>query len=546
MVAQRRIGLLFGAFLLLLCLAMARELWLTTVDGSGLRRRALAQQLQSFPVAAQRGTITDRNGVELAVSEDSITLFADPRLISDPAAVAARLAPLIDQPYASLLAALSDRQRGFVYLARKIPIATGAGLTRLKIAGVGTTVEPRRVYPQGTLAAQMIGAVGTDNYGLSGIEQSLEHRLHGRDGRRRVVSDALGQPISIVDERRAVPGQNVKLTIDAAIEQRVEAVLAGVGAEYSAKGATALVVDPRTGAILADANWPPVDPSDPGAASGYDEQDRAVQMSYEPGSTFKPVAVAGALSDGLITPQTSFVLPPSITLGGATIHDAEPRATEQMTVAQILARSSNVGAITIGLRLGPHRFNRWVRRFGFGASTDIDLPGEAAGIVPSPSQYSGSSMGNLPIGQGVAATPMQMVAAYEALADGGLVHRLHAVAGDPAPVHRVISARVANEVATMLEGVLSPDGTAPEASVPGYTLAGKTGTANKPDPATGGYSDTRYVSSFIGFAPARSARLLVAVIVDEPQGDIFGGSVAGPAFEKIASFALTYLHIPPE
>jgi cell division protein FtsI/penicillin-binding protein 2 len=226
-----------------------------------------------------------------------------------------------------------------------------------------------------------------------------------------------------------------------------------------------------------------------------------------------------------------------------TITDAEPRGDVTLTVKQILAQSSNVGAVKIGQRLGPTRFDHWVRAFGFGRPTGVDLPGESPGIVLHPNQYSGSSLGNLPIGQGEAVTPIQMAAAYSAIANGGVMVRPHIVDGDPAPAHRVIKKSTAAAVSQMLEGVLAPGGTAPEASVPGYVLAGKTGTAQKPD--AGGYSKTKFVASFVGFAPARNPRLLVAVMVDEPQGDIYGGSVAAPAFQKIVSFALPYLKIPP-
>jgi cell division protein FtsI (penicillin-binding protein 3) len=539
---ERRIGALFAVFLVLLLAAGLRSAWLGTVRGSDLKSRAVAQQVEDVTVAARRGTITDRNGVELAVSEDSVTVFANPRVVSDPAGTAARLAPFLGRPSPDLLAKLADRSKGFVYLARKLPLSKGTLVQKLKIPGVGTTEEPRRVYPQGTLAGQLLGSVGVDNYGLSGIEQSLEGRLHGKDGERRIVNDALGKPVSIVDSKRAQSGEDVRLTIDANIQERVEAVLAGVGQTFRPKGATALVLDPRTGAILALANWPPVDPSKPGAAS-YLTQDRAVQANYEPGSTFKAFTVSGALEEKLITPQTVFDLPITLQVADRQIEDAEARGPESLTVAQILAQSSNVGAVKIGMRLGATRFDRWVRRFGFGRPTGIDLPGEAAGIVLRPTHYSGSSIGNLPIGQGIAVTPMQMAAGYEAIANGGLLHRPHVIEGDPAPVRRVISTRTAAQVSRMLEGVLGPGGTAEEAQVEGYTLAGKTGTAEKAIP--GGYSKSDFVASFIGFAPARDPRLLVAVMVDTPRGSIYGGVVAAPAFEKIVSFALPYLRIPP-
>jgi cell division protein FtsI (penicillin-binding protein 3) len=545
-VLQRRIGLLFAAFLVLLLLATFRAFWLGTVRKGDMSGRALAQQVEQFDVPARRGTITDRNGTELAVSEDSVTVYANPKLIRDPAGTAQRLAPFLDKPYQDVLEDLSDRSKGFVYLARKLPLSKGELVKKLKVTGIGTTNEPRRVYPQGTMASQLLGSVGVDNYGLSGIEQSLEKQLHGTDGKRKITNDALGQPVSIVDEKRAVAGKDVRLTLDAAIQQRVESVLEGVGQTFKPKGATALVLDPRNGEVLALANYPAVDPADPASGDAYARQDRAVQAAYEPGSTFKPVTVAGALEDRKVTPDTSFDLPPQLQVADRTIHDAEDRGYVTLTVAQILAQSSNIGAVKVGFRLGAKRFDHWVRRFGFGGSTGVDLPGEQAGIVPHPKDYSGSSMGNLPIGQGLAVTPIQMAAAYEAIANNGITHAPHVIAGDEPAGHRVISARTAEQVSRMLEGVLGPGGTAEEARVEGYTLAGKTGTAEKPDPVNGGYSKDKYYASFIGFAPARNPRLLVAVMVDEPKGQIYGGLVAAPAFEKIVAFALPYLRIPPE
>jgi cell division protein FtsI/penicillin-binding protein 2 len=542
---DRRIGLLFALFLGLLLLAAMRSAYLGTVRGADLRSRAVAQQVERIDVPARRGAITDRHGAELAVSEHSTTVFANPKVIGDPAATAERLEPFLGVPEAELTELLSDRSKGFVYLARKLPLPKGRLVEKLKITGIATTSEPRRVYPQGTMAGQLIGSVGVDNYGLTGIEQSLEERLHGTDGRRKIVNDALGEPISIVDEKRAAPGTDVRLTIDAAIQQRVEAVLEGVGQTFQPKGATALVLDPRNGEVLALANYPPADPAHPSEGDAYARQNRAVQASYEPGSTFKPVTVSGALEERLVEPDTVFDLPPQIQVADRTIGESHDRGYVSLSVAQILAQSSNVGSVKIGLRLGAERFDEWIRRFGFGSPTGIDLPGEAPGILLPPEKYSGSSMGNMPIGQGLAVTPIQMAAAYQAIANGGVVHRPHVIAGEDAPSRRVISAKTAAQVTRMLEGVLGPGGTAEEASVEGYTLAGKTGTAEKPDPVNGGYLEGTYFASFIGFAPADDPRLLVAVMVDEPKGQIYGGQVAAPAFEKIVSFALPYLRIPP-
>ena len=542
---QRRVSLLFTLFLLLLAGAVVRGMWLGTVQGQDLRGKAVAQQVQEVEVSARRGTITDRNGLELAVSEDSSSVYANPFLIKDPGSVAGQLSPLTGIEYDTLIRKLANRKQGFVYLKRKLDTDKGKAIAKLKLPGIGVMNEPRRRYPQSWLAAQVLGTVGTDNYGLAGIEQSHEKQLHGTDGKRKIVRDALGKPISLVEQKRDVPGEDLRLTIDATIQERVETVLAGVGQTFRPKGATALVLDPRNGEVLALANWPRVNAADPSSAPAYARQNRAVAASYEPGSTFKAFTVAGALEERMIQPNTRFDLPPVLQVADRKIRESHDRGYVSLSVGQILAQSSNVGAVKIGLRLGPQRFDKWVRRFGFGSSTGVEMPGEQQGIVPGWRQYSGSSLGNLPIGQGLAVTPMQMAAAYQAIAMKGVTHRPHIVMGDPSPARRVVSEKTAGEVSRMLEGVLGAGGTAQEAQVPGYKLAGKTGTAEKPD-EYGGYSKTKFVASFIGYAPARNPRLLVAVMVDEPQGEIYGGVVAAPAFEKIVSFALPYLGIPPD
>jgi cell division protein FtsI (penicillin-binding protein 3) len=541
---ERRIGLLFALFLFLLSAATLRALWLGTVRSGTLKSRALSQQVEHIDVPGRRGTISDRHGMELAVSEDATTVFANPFLIKNPPRAAARLAPVLHLPLQALLEKLSDRAKGFVYLRRQMDAGVQGRVKKLGIEGIGTVVEPRRTYPQGSLASQVIGSVGTDGYGLSGLEQSRNSTLQGENGKERLVKDALGEPVSIVEVRRAESGTDMRLTLDAALQERTESVLSQIGNTYRPRGATALVMDPRTGELLALANWPRVDANDLGGAPAYARQDRAVAASYEPGSTFKAFTVSGALSQGLITPQSAFDLPPSIRVADRVIGEAHDRGAERLTVAQILAQSSNVGSVMVGLKLGARSFDRWVRRFGFGTSTGVDLPGEAPGIVLRLKNYSGSSMGNMPIGQGLAVTPIQMAQAYTAIAAGGVMHPPYVVQGDERTGRRILSPRVARQVSRMLEGVIAPGGTAQEARVPGYRLAGKTGTAQKPD-GQGGYSKTNFVASFIGYAPARSPRLLVAVMVDEPKGEIYGGVVAAPAFEKIVSFALPYLGIPP-
>ena len=550
-VLQRRIGAIFGTLFVLLVVAGARTAYLGVLRGAALRRAANEQQITDETVTAQRGTISDRLGVDLAVSEPARDLAADPYLLRNPLAVAERLAPLLGQTQAELLHKLSERT-GFVYLARAVPDRQAEAVLALRIPGISGSPVMRRVYPRGSMAAQVLGVVGTEGHGLSGLEYSSDRLLEGRSGERRVVSDAIGQPISIAEPHREVPGENISLTLDANIQQRAEDVLGAVAEAFDPKDATAIVMEPRSGSILAIANWPAVDANDPGAASPADLQDRAVSFTYEPGSTFKLVTVSGALEAGLVTPETPFNIPDQIQVADRTIHDDTEHPEETLTTAQILARSSNVGAIKIGALEGAPRFNEWVHRFGFGAPTGVDLPSEEAGVTLPLDHYSGSSMGNLPIGQGELVTPMQMASAYAAVANGGILrppHIIGAIDGRPQPLpagHRILSSTTAASVRRMLEGVLGPEGTASQVSIPGYTLAGKTGTASKIDPETGEYSKTAYVASFIGFAPASDPRLLTAVVVDEPQsGSIYGGTVAAPAFAQIMSFALPYLGIAP-
>ena len=548
---DRRIGLLFAAFLTLLSFAALRSVQIGVLKGGKLSSAAAIQQIRTATVPAQRGAITDRNGVVLAVSEPADDVSATPYLVKDPVRAAAKIAPILGVPEDELVKKLARRDTGFVYLARQVPAAKSDKLQALGLAGLQFDPGNHRVYPHGWLASQVLGSVGTDGNGLFGLEYGWNRRLRGSDGVRRTVNDALGKPVAVTDPKPAVAGAGLELTLDAKIQDKVEQVLQGVGETYRPKGATAIVMDPNSGALLAVANWPRINANDPAAAPGYANEDRAVGFTYEPGSTFKAITVAGALQDHIVTPTTSFDLAPQIQVADRVIGEAETRGPVTLTTAGILAQSSNVGAITIGLREGADRFDKWIRRFGFGEPTGVDLPGEERGLVLPRDKYSGSTMGNLPIGQGLSVTPMQMATAYAAIANGGILRTPHIVQdvnGQPVrpPIgHRVISASVAQQLRTMLEGVFAPGGTASEVSIPGYKLAGKTGTANKIDPATGQYSKAHYVASFMGFAPAENPRLLVAVMVDEPQGAIYGGTVAAPAFGKIMAFALQYLRIPP-
>ena len=440
-----------------------------------------------------------------------------------------------------------------MYLARKADPEKAQVLEAQEIAGLGFRPEERRVYPQRRVASEIVGFAGTDNTGLSGLELQLDEELAGHEGSKTIVRDPFGRTIDVVEAEQVQNGRDVVLTVDHTIQSYVERVLRRTKARWAAQSATAVVLDPRTGGILALAVEPGFDANAFPTVARTDEErlrNRAVTDTYEPGSTFKVVTVGGVLEDDIVSPETKFRLKYKIPVADRIIHDALPRGTQTMTVSQILSRSSNVGVVTLAQQLQREGINKWIRRFGFGRKTGIDFPGESRGIVLRPEEWSGSTIGNVPIGQGIAVTPLQMAAAYGAIANDGVWLQPHFVdrvegSGRVEAEHRqVLSEGTTRELTRMLRGVVE-EGSGTTAQVQGYHVAGKTGTAAKPEP-TGGYSDTRYVASFVGFAPASRPRVVVLVTVDEPRGAIWGGTVAGPVFAKIAQFVLQYLEVPPD
>jgi cell division protein FtsI (penicillin-binding protein 3) len=511
---------------------------------------AANQHRQTVRVPAGRGAIYDRTGVQLAIGRQATTVYADPLQIRDPTAAAPVVARILRLDPKQVYEKLADRSHGFVYIRRKADPARAARLAKRGIAGIGFYPEERRFYPQRAVAAQVLGYAGVDNRGLAGLELSMDKSLAGRNGRETLVRDPFGRVLDSVTSRPAVDGRDVYLTIDHTIQAQAETVLRETVQRWQAKSATAIVLDPHTGDVLAMAVAPTYDANNFGGIPRQFQRNRAVTDTYEPGSTFKLVTVGGSLSSGLVTPGTSFTLPYEIQVADRRIHDAEPRGTETMTVAQILSRSSNVGAITLARLLGKERLLSWISRFGFGHSTGIDYPGESSGIVLPGDKWSGSTIGNVPIGQGIAVTPIQMATAYAAIANGGVSVRPHLVArvggrrAKPPARRRIVGRRIARQLTSMLQNVVL-DGTGTLAQIPGYRVAGKTGTAAKPDPH-GGYSDSRYVASFVGFVPASRPRIVVLVAVDEPRGAIWGGVVAAPAFREIAEPTLQYLEVPPD
>jgi cell division protein FtsI (penicillin-binding protein 3) len=547
---NRRIRLLLMVLTLAFGGLLLRATWLQGVRAESLARLGQTQHRESVTLPASRGTLFDRTGVELGLGEQATTVYANPKQVVNPRAAALAVERTLGLDANSVYPELADRTRGFVYVERQADPAQAAALQRLKLSGFGFYPEERRTYPQGSVAAQVLGYVGIDGDGLSGLELQFDKALSGHAGHETVVKDPGGRVIDVEQQRPETPGRDVFLTLDHTIQANAEEVLRETVHKWHAKSASAIVLDPRTGAVLAMAVQPGYDANRFPSAPRDLQRNRTVTDTYEPGSTFKLVTVAAALSERLVSPSTRFTLPYSLHVADRIVHDAELRGTVNYSVAQILAHSSNIGAIELAEMLGRTRLSSWISRFGFGRVTGIDYPGESPGIVLPPDKWSGSTIGNVPIGQGIAVTPVQMAAAYAAIANRGVWSRPHLVdhvAGGGRPSlyrRRLVSPGIASQLMLMLKDVVA-EGTGTYAAMPGYQVAGKTGTAQKPD-SHGGYATGRYVASFVGIVPASRPRLVVLVTVDEPEGAIWGGVVAAPAFQQIARFDLQYLEVPPD
>jgi cell division protein FtsI/penicillin-binding protein 2 len=546
-VVNSRLRLLLLCVLLAFAALLARAAWISTVRASSLAEKGQVQTKAPVVLPAARGTIFDSMGSPLALGEQATTVYADPREVKSPATTARTAARILGLKPNAVYRALTVKGTHFSYVARKADPAKAAKLQKRKLLGLHFYAEERRAYPQRTVAAPVLGYAGVDNKGLSGLELQLDRQLTGRPGEQTVVQDPFGRAISVTHTVPARPGKAVFLTIDHTIQANAEQVLRQTLWKWHAKHATAIVLDPKTGSVLAMAEAPTFD-NNASSMRGI-QTNHAVTDVFEPGSVFKVVTIAGALSEHLVTPQTRFTLPYSIQVADRVIHDAEERGTETMTVSQILQRSSNVGTVTIARQLlGETRLKKWIAQFGFGHRTGIDFPGESAGLLPS--YWSGSTIGNVPIGQGVSVTAVQLASVYGAIANRGLwvqPHLVDHVQGEKPPAtkrRRILSQGVDRTLLQMLKGVVSETGTAQLAEIPGYTVAGKTGTAQVPGP--NGYEPGAYVATFVGVVPARDPRLVVLVSVDQPKGAIFGGVVAAPAFAQIASFDLQYLEVPPD
>lgn len=567
-VPTRRVMLLLAALIVLLGAVGARTIYLQSVKNRTLTKYAQGQQQNTQQLPAVRGDILDRNGQELAIGEEAVTFYGTPKLLENPAGTALEVARLLELPRGEedrLVERLTNAEGGFVYVARQVPRDVAAKLQEAKLPGIGWYDEERRMYPVGATAGQLIGTVDIDGRGLEGIELLYDRSLTGTPGVQVAVNDPTGVPIDVLELQRERDGRDVQLTLDVVLQQETERVLASTRRRFGAASATAIVMDPRTGEILAMAGVPRVNPAKWSEASANARKNRAITDTYEPGSTFKVVAISAALEEGVATPSTQKFLPAKMTFcpekKTCTVGESHPRPAGWFTTRDILVQSSNIGTIQLAQDVAQKYINQgqcgkcqvdaWIRRFGFGAPTGIDFPGESPGIMTPTDLWSDVSIGNIPIGQGIAVTPIQLASAYAAIANDGVLvqpHLLKRIGNEPEPRHprrRVLKPETAATMRSMFAGVVqSDDGTGRKAGIEGYEVAGKTGTANVAE--RGIYVKGRYIASFVGFVPARNPRLVTLVVVNEPTSGYYGGDVAAPAFEQITKFALEYLAIPPD
>ncbi len=546
-------------------LVAARLVDLQIIKGDELAARAERQQQRVVKLKPKRGTIYDRMGRELAVSLDVDSVFGVPSQVSNPRRLARRLAQILNKNPHSLERKLSS-DRHFVWLSRKVAPVVTRKIKSLGTREVGLLVESRRFYPQKNLAGTAIGFTGIDNEGLEGVELSYDTLLRGTSGWVLAEKDAVGRTVfpggPAFQYRLSKQGKDIVLTIDSVIQHIVEKELDRALERSQARSGTCVVMDPRTGEVLALTvrsgvnGRPAFNPNTPLRSQPGEWRNRAITDSFEPGSIFKPILAAAALEEKLVSPQEQFDCSEGrILVGGRVIRDASPHGT--LTFIDVISDSSNVGTIQVGLRLGKERFHEYIRDFGFGSKTGVDLPGEIDGQVKDYPLWSEMSLGAISIGQAIGVTSLQMVQAFSALANGGTLMKPVIVSEvidrnkgrgkkfKPRPVRRVISKDTSKKLNTILQHVILT-GTGMKAKPVGYTAAGKTGTAQKIDPKTAAYSPRDYMSSFIGYAPAENPRLVILVTLDSPRGAVLGGIVAAPVFKAVAEKSLAYLQVPPD
>jgi cell division protein FtsI (penicillin-binding protein 3) len=552
-----RLAALFTVLVLALGGIFVRLSILQVSEAHQYRDLALNQRERTVTLTATRGEILDRSREALAMTLDARDIYADGRFVRDPLATAEKIAPLLHVKPHTLMPALSAPNSSFAWLARGVPMGVADRIAAFHLPGIEFLDSNRRFYPAGPLASQTLGFVGTDGTGLSGLELQYESILRGRNGRLTQEIDRNGQPIadSVTADVPPVPGQSVVTTIDRDLEFQVMSALQRAVETNRAKGGTVVVLDPKTGEILAMATYPWFDPNDFEAASQDSLRDRALTDMFEPGSVNKVITAAAAVQEHAVGLDQKIVVPYSLRVDSTyTVHDSHFHPTERMTIGDIIAQSSNIGTVKIAAEVGSDTFAGYLARFGFGQSTGLGFPGEASGILPPLFDWTSASMATIPYGQGIAVTPLQMASVYATIANGGtwiqprLLRGIVDASGtyhpSPPPATReVVSPQTARTVTSMLAMAVQ-SGTGTAAQIPGYQVAGKTGTARIPLPDRPGYYQDRDVASFIGMLPASSPRVVIAAILDQPATQ-YGGIASAPLFQEIARYAIQRLGIQP-
>lgn len=543
--------------LVMLCgfaVVLFRLVNLQVLQAAELTAKADRQHQKTVSLEGARGTVVDRHGKVLAMNMEVPSVFGIPTALESPAKTARSLSPVLHVRTDELEKKLRQ-DRSFVWLARKLDPEQGHRLEHMPMEGIGLVMEGRRFYPKGPLLAHVLGFAGMDGEGLEGIERRYETQLHGE---KRVVilqRDAMGRTVFPKGQAEQVPaaGHSLVITIDEVIQYIAEKELEEAVTKARAKSGTVIMLDPQTGAVLALAISPRFDPNAVASLTADRWRNRALTDAYEPGSTMKALVAAAALEEKVMKPSTMLYGENGrMTIANTVIHDHEKLGW--MTFAQVIQKSSNIGAAKTGMALGDQRLYRYLQAFGFGQKTEIDLPGEAGGLVKHPKEWGRRSLASISMGQEIGVTPIQMVSAVAALANGGVLMKPYVVSEVrdaqgkslrqflPQVKRRVVSPETARTVTSILEGVVT-DGTGAKAAIPGFRVAGKTGTAQKIDPRTGAYSSTLFVGSFVGFVPADNPRLAMIVVIDEPQGESWGGTVAAPVFRRVGEQVLNYLGV---
>ncbi len=541
----------------LLVLVVGRLALLQGVDGAAYANAAEQDRLRTYPVAALRGEVLDRTGRPFAYTVEASRVVADPKVVDDPARTALALTTLLDVPAPELTEKLSENSR-YVVLATQISPQTVDAIEALELPGVLFEDDPVRLYPAGAVGGQVVGFVGREGTGLAGIEQAFDEELSGTPGERTVEVGSGGNPIpSGIDESTpAVDGSTVQLTIDQDLQYVMEERLAEACSDGATTRASAVVLDVQTGEVVAMGSCPGYDPSEYSSTDPDLLGNPVVSDVFEPGSVMKAVTLSAALEEGIATPDTVLTVNGHIDAGDRTVTDAHDHEPIDWTVTGILAKSSNVGTIMLAREVGDETLEEYMRAFGIGSSTGIELPGESAGIFEASSEWTASRAANVPIGQGVSVTTLQMASMYQTIANDGVriePRLVEAVTGPNGQVlstaepesTRVISESTADDMAYMLEAVVGEGGTAPLGEIEGFRVAGKTGTAQRANPECNCYDGGGYVTTFVGFAPADDPRYVVAVDLERPSSSAEGGQVAAPVFADVMRYALTANGVVP-